>query len=245
MSTINHLLQFGGRDDAAVHLLNGSQTGARVGSRGEEEGSVQEQEPNARENETQRPQELNVRRYSTTHIAAFMRSAQRGDVGVLQDLLQNRRCDINCTDKSFHEWTALHHACYNGHFEIVNELVRSDVGTLNINAVDCHKSRTPLFLAAEKNFSSIVRLLLDNGANPRLAQAETMHTPIHASILHQSTSPAPTLRTLQTFLEYSFARNDPMLMETRDAKGRTPLLLPLKKDWQHLRYLMQLFGLLR
>ncbi|KAK5645047.1 hypothetical protein RI129_006347 [Pyrocoelia pectoralis] len=59
-------------------------------------------------------------------------------------------------------WTPLHFASYYGHQEVIKLLLFSTKE--NINYAD-KKQRTPLLLAAEKGYTQVVQLLLENGAD--------------------------------------------------------------------------------
>ncbi|KAM0723985.1 hypothetical protein Q7P37_000976 [Cladosporium fusiforme] len=72
--------------------------------------------------------------------------------------------------------TALHHASFNGHTEVVEALLREHA---NPNPTDATFG-TPLCLAAVRGHDDIVSKLLDNGANNR-APAGLLGSPLHCA----------------------------------------------------------------
>ncbi|XP_063417718.1 uncharacterized protein LOC134700292 [Mytilus trossulus] len=71
----------------------------------------------------------------------------------------NKCVDLNVRDVGGD--TALHAACFNGHFEVVKLLIQ--IG-MNVNAGNC-KEETPLLMACANGFFNIAKLLIDNNAD--------------------------------------------------------------------------------
>lgn len=67
------------------------------------------------------------------------------------------------------KFTPLHYACKNGLLETVEILVKND--NININAIDDTGS-TPLYYAVDRQDVAIIRLLIDNGADPLVRNSE-------------------------------------------------------------------------
>ena len=81
--------------------------------------------------------------------------------------------------RSLDDWTALHWAANNGHFEAVNTLI--DNGC-NLEAKTTF-GRTPLHLGAMRGQSDIVKVLLENKANVN-ANDKEFNTPTHYACEH-------------------------------------------------------------
>ncbi|CAC5357222.1 unnamed protein product [Mytilus coruscus] len=73
--------------------------------------------------------------------------------------------------------TALHAACYNGHFEVVKLLIQ--IG-MNVNIGNC-KGQTPLLMACANGFFNIAKLLIDNNANINQSDNEKFTPLLYAS----------------------------------------------------------------
>lgn len=88
-----------------------------------------------------------------------------------------RSPSINTQDSN--GYTPLHHACLNGHLEIVMVLLAANV---TVDMVDIRGS-TPLYLAAWSGHYDIVKLLLQHPLQPANANSCTIEneTPLHAA----------------------------------------------------------------
>ncbi|KAK5645048.1 hypothetical protein RI129_006348 [Pyrocoelia pectoralis] len=106
-------------------------------------------------------------------------------------------------------WTPLHFASYYGHQEVVNLLLLSTKE--NINYAD-GKQRTPLLLAAEKGYTQVVQLLLENGAYVN-AKNNCNLTAICYAVMQSDEKGVKTLLDYGAHTEY------------RRSSGKTPLLL--------------------
>lgn len=103
-------------------------------------------------------------------------------VSLLQVFLYSfrRSPSINCQDMN--GYTSLHHACLNGHSNIVR-LLLSHNALLDVPDI---RGSTPLFLAAWAGHQDIVKMLLMHspaGANPN-AQTIENETPLHSGAQH-------------------------------------------------------------
>lgn len=76
-----------------------------------------------------------------------------------QHLLLFCRADVNATDNFM--WTPLHHACYNGHLDIAELMVKAG-GAIDAPAIG---NATPLMRAVEICRLDIVHFLIDAGAD--------------------------------------------------------------------------------
>jgi ankyrin repeat protein len=100
---------------------------------------------------------------------------QAAEDGILDQVRANlgKKCNINALDKD--KMSALHHAVFNSHKEIVTLLLEHDA---DINIKGQEGQVTPLHLAAVRNNREIVELLLKKGAD---LHAEDLYgrKPIH------------------------------------------------------------------
>ncbi|KAL9100948.1 MAG: hypothetical protein Q9187_009299, partial [Circinaria calcarea] len=117
-----------------------------------------------------------------TKMTALMLAAQSGRVAVISVLLE-AGASQDVVDSN--GWTALHHACYNGHLEIIRILDHScldrmkQVATLDLEHVQ-YQDVTCLHLAAYMGHFNVARYLLKNttfgGIN---ATTKENWTPLH------------------------------------------------------------------
>jgi ankyrin repeat protein len=115
---------------------------------------------------------------------------------------------IDAQDKD-KQYTLLHWATYNRHYEIVQLLLKQL--EININAQDRY-GNTPLHLAAKKDYSEIVQLLLRQETINVNAQNRYGNTPLHSAVMANSYESA------------NFLLNHPGIkIETKDNGGNTPL----------------------
>ena len=90
-----------------------------------------------------------------------MLAACGGDLCETLDLLIS---GAEVDEQDWRRWTALSHACWHGHYEIVQQLL--DAGA-NPNVHESYSGgEAPLSLAAKKGFYGIVRLLIAHDADP-------------------------------------------------------------------------------
>ncbi|KPU80498.1 uncharacterized protein Dana_GF16312, isoform B [Drosophila ananassae] len=122
----------------------------------------------------------------------LLEASRAGDIKTVDKLLEHfskrhgplssfrRSPSINCQDMN--GYTSLHHACLNGHSNIVRLLI-SHNALLDVPDI---RGSTPLFLAAWAGHQDIVKMLLMNspsGANPN-AQTIENETPLHSGAQH-------------------------------------------------------------
>ena len=95
------------------------------------------------------------------------------DPNCLQDLI----ADVN--HRGLDNWTALHYAANEGHFTVVQELLKhTDIDKEPMSTIN----RTPLHLAAIRGHTNIVRALLDCQTKPqcdRNIKDFDENTPLH------------------------------------------------------------------
>ncbi|XP_016981985.2 ankyrin repeat and sterile alpha motif domain-containing protein 1B [Drosophila rhopaloa] len=122
----------------------------------------------------------------------LLEASRGGDIKTVDKLLDHsskrhgplssfrRSPSINCQDMN--GYTSLHHACLNGHGNIVR-LLLSHNALLDVPDI---RGSTPLFLAAWAGHQDIVKMLLmhtPTGANPN-AQTIENETPLHSGAQH-------------------------------------------------------------
>ncbi|XP_046557347.1 serine/threonine-protein phosphatase 6 regulatory ankyrin repeat subunit A-like [Haliotis rubra] len=108
-------------------------------------------------------------------------AAERG-VKPIYDLLINRGCDISKTDDNNNN--ILHAACKGGNVDIVEDVISRDAALLNRGG---HHRKTPVMLAVEHCHEVVFHLLLDNGCDPKTADA-LGYTVLHWACLGGSPS---------------------------------------------------------
>src|SRR5260370_164875 len=96
-------------------------------------------------------------------------ASNSGNLEIGQWLLEHG-ADVNAKER--YDWTPLHFAA-SEHFELVRILLgyRAD-----INARTYHTKRTPIEMAVDRGRIDIVRILLDNGADPN--SREQVHSTV-------------------------------------------------------------------
>ncbi|KAG2458112.1 OSBL1 protein, partial [Polypterus senegalus] len=104
---------------------------------------------------------------NTTSEEQFLHDARNGNIDGIKKLLESRKCgeinfDINCKGRSKSNlgWTPLHLACYFGHKDVAEELLKAgaEVNVLN------DMGDTPLHRAAYTGRKELVMLLLQYNA---------------------------------------------------------------------------------
>ncbi|KAH8406965.1 hypothetical protein KR222_001732 [Zaprionus bogoriensis] len=122
----------------------------------------------------------------------LLEAARSGDIKTVGKLLEltakrhgplssfRRSPNINCQDVN--GYTALHHACLNGHSSIVRLLLAHNA---QIDVPDIRGS-TPLFLASWAGHQEIVKMLLFHNPRPANPNAQTIEneTPLHSGAQH-------------------------------------------------------------
>lgn len=148
----------------------------------------------------------------------FLEAARNGNFSHIEKVLSQkgkragplaslRRTGVNVQDSG--GYSALHHACLNGHEDIVRLLLAHEAST---NLPDSRGS-SPLHLAAWAGETDIVRLLLTQPYRPASANLQTIEqeTPLHCAAQHGHTG------ALALLLSHDA---DPNM---RNSRGETPL----------------------
>ena len=103
--------------------------------------------------------------------------SKKGDKESLLDLLEKilhyPKPDLNFKDEN--GFTALHYACDEGNFKIVDILIKSNC---DVNSKTITDKKTPLHLTAKHGFFDISKLLIENGAVINIGDNEK-NTPLH------------------------------------------------------------------
>ena len=111
-------------------------------------------------------------------------AAEFGHVHILQHILQSNRTWHVESLKDASGWTIFHYAAMNGHYEIINELVKNGADSYDERCLD--QAITPLMLAAQNGHAEAVRALLAAGADPRARGGSSLRIPL-------DTFPAPLM----------------------------------------------------
>ena len=101
-------------------------------------------------------------------------AAIKGQWKSVNILVNHSRTDINIVDSQ--QMSPFHHACANGHVEVVKELLR--VSTKSIDALD-HQQRSPLHHACENGHVEVVKELLRVSAKSIDALDHQQMSPLH------------------------------------------------------------------
>ncbi|KAJ3216413.1 hypothetical protein HDU67_009467 [Dinochytrium kinnereticum] len=107
----------------------------------------------------------------------------------------------------------LHMAAIGGDVDIASILLAADA---DVDAQDAER-RTPIFLSVTYNNLDLIRLFLDHGANPSIAEAGTMATALHVAAASGFTA------VVRVLLRGGAFRNPPLAVD-----GSTPLHLAIR-----------------
>ena len=140
---------------------------------------------------------------------ALSKAATIGQTRVVRELLQQPAIDIHWQDPESENCTALHHACRNGHLEVVKLLVEHGA---SIAATD-GKGVTPILEAAGHECLDVVRFLEENGSDINAVAADG-RTILHFSAADNS------VPDLEHFLQSPKLTHS---LTTRTKNGRTVL----------------------
>ena len=103
--------------------------------------------------------------------------SKKGDKETLLELLEQilhyPKADLNFKDEN--GFTALHYACDEGNFKIVDILIKANC---DVNTKTITNKKTPLHLTAKHGFFDISKLLIENGAVINIGDNEK-NTPLH------------------------------------------------------------------
>ncbi|XP_023313709.1 ankyrin-1-like [Trichogramma pretiosum] len=158
----------------------------------------------------------------------------------LAELLLRRGANPNRTNSG--GLTALHIMCKEGQgdddidndyvdeefvelfFKITDEMQQS----VKVDAVD-EKGNTPLYYALHSGAGKVVELLLRNGADPNLADAEGL-TPLHILCQPDFNLYYNDQNLLEIFFEVNKDKHKKLQVDAMDKKGNAPLHLALQKS---------------
>jgi ankyrin repeat protein len=129
---------------------------------------------------------------------------------VVRELLQQPVTEIHWQDPESENCTALHHACRNGHLEVVKLLIEHGA---SIEATD-DKGMTPILEAAGLECLDVIRFLEENGSDINAVAADG-RTILHFSAIDNS------VPDLEHFLQSPKLTHS---LTTRTKNGRTVLL---------------------
>ncbi|XP_051500708.1 ankyrin repeat and SOCS box protein 2-like [Myxocyprinus asiaticus] len=103
----------------------------------------------------------------------FLSAILRGDAEALRNMIHSKSKILDEPNKD--GWIPLHESAYYGHVECLKILLKASPDTINKRT---HNNQTPLLLAVScKNFSCVEHLL-EEGANPNIANHQR-ETPLH------------------------------------------------------------------
>jgi hypothetical protein len=91
---------------------------------------------------------------------SLFKAAKRGNLQRVKELIKNG-ANVNATDTTHYDETALMNAAYGGHIDIVKELIKNGA---NVNAKD-DEDFTVLMAASRGGHIDVVKELIKNGAN--------------------------------------------------------------------------------
>ncbi len=116
-------------------------------------------------------------------LSAYHYACMQGDERIREYLYQKKKDGYKCLGK--HQRTVLHSAAYVNNRNAVLWLISKKL--IDINAKDKFTGATALHLAAWHDYAPLVRLLLQNGANPRLDNLMG-DTAIYTAVLYRRAS---------------------------------------------------------
>ncbi|KAL7983252.1 hypothetical protein Chor_000128 [Crotalus horridus] len=125
---------------------------------------------------------------------------QAQEKNTVQKLLSQNLVSINVQDED--QYTPLHRAAYNGHMEVVRELIAhgADVHALTVD------SWTPLHSACKWNNTKIASFLLQHGANVN-AQTNGLLTPLHLAAGNRESRETLELLLMNRYLKPNLRNN--------------------------------------
>ncbi|ETE66355.1 Ankyrin repeat domain-containing protein 49, partial [Ophiophagus hannah] len=127
-------------------------------------------------------------------------AAEKNRLSTVQRLLSQNLVSINIQDED--QYTPLHRAAYNGHMEVVRELIAhgADVHALTVD------SWTPLHSACKWNNTKIASFLLQHGANVN-AQTNGLLTPLHLAAGNRESKETLELLLMSRYLKPNLKNN--------------------------------------
>jgi Ca2+-binding EF-hand superfamily protein/ankyrin repeat protein len=109
-------------------------------------------------------------------------AAWNNDLNLLKSFIDSDIRIVNGTDESDYGngWTALHYASYQGHIDIIHELLKNNV---NVNKPN-NDGFPALFYAAQQGHFSICQILLHNNADPTICGYSLEYDTFMCSVEH-------------------------------------------------------------
>ena len=129
----------------------------------------------------------------------FLNACRNGQKSIVQIFLKKGGIDVNKRDAEGN--TPLHHACLNGHRDIVSLLLENKADPAAVN----NKSETPLHAAAKNGNKEILERLLDCGSDINAADKEGK-TPLICLADNRRTDAA--IRLIERGADTSLTDND-------------------------------------
>ncbi|TRY57010.1 hypothetical protein DNTS_023922 [Danionella cerebrum] len=117
--------------------------------------------------------QLRVKVETVHELDPFLSAIWRGDAKYLKDLIPSKSKEIIEPNKD--GWIPLHECAYYGHVECLKVLLKANPDTINKRT---NRSQTPLILAVGRKHLSCVKYLLEEGADPNLANNQ-WETPLY------------------------------------------------------------------
>ncbi|XP_048351097.1 ankyrin repeat domain-containing protein 49 [Sphaerodactylus townsendi] len=127
-------------------------------------------------------------------------AAEKNRLNTVQRLLSQNLAPVNVRDED--RYTPLHRAAYNGHLEVVRELIAhgADIHALTVD------SWTPLHSACKWNNTKIASFLLQHGADIN-AQTNGLLTPLHLASGNRESKETLELLLMNRYLKPNLKNN--------------------------------------
>eukprot|EP01071_Lankesteria_metandrocarpae_P003707 Lankesteria_metandrocarpae@DN3125_c0_g1_i1.p1 len=110
-------------------------------------------------------------------------------------------------------------ACYNGNVDKMKDILKKEKDKAKIMNTVNEDGMTPLLRAAQRSSPDVIKLLIENGADVRLASKKTGETPLHIAAFHRNKG------VVEVLLETE-AKKD---VNVQDQHGYTPLLVAVNR----------------
>ena len=199
----------------------------------------------------------NIIRWFPLSIASFF-----GHLDIVKLLLKDKRVDPNISNGNFSPFNI---ACFKGHYGIVEEFCK-DERIIKTNLVNFNnftgKKMTSIHLAASKNHSFVVKLLIDNGVDPNLQCFNNLNA-LFFAVYKGNCAAAKVLldngadinavdKYLNTPLHFACMNGDenmvtlltsyPNLIQKKNKKSQIPWDAALKSGKTHIIKILERFG---
>ncbi len=158
----------------------------------------------------------------------IMLAAANRQVDIVKYLLELAEIDLSLLD--WEGRSALINATESGATSIVKELLKHKDKGLNINQATYKRFDTALIIAAASGYSDIVHLLLENGANPNLANRDGF-TALHCAISEGRDDIA--LMLLDAGADLNARTNTGATVLTMLQDGANMMTSALRNFWHH------------